>query len=210
MPAATYLYERQTEYWTSRQIEDFFFDRGMEVITLPIPQTAEYFLPADFVFSATSFVKIFGLQYKALYHNAEDHWRITEDQHLQLRLYSWIYYCLSEMKEAIEHRSALHWCRFADWDFAFQPKLYFNGSSRFKHYRKWAAFYEDLRRCRKGARITSRQQLKDLLMAGQDDPQLVRLTDVVTSIFVVDFEKKKTVHYSSLLKNIENREQEIG
>lgn len=47
-------------------------------------------------------------------------------------------------------------------------------------------------------------------MAGQDDPQLVRLTDVVTSIFVVDFENKKTVHYSSLLKNIENREQEIG
>ena len=61
MTASTYLYERQSEYWTSRQIEEFFFDRGFSVTTLPIPQGVEKLLPADFVFSASSFVKIFGL-----------------------------------------------------------------------------------------------------------------------------------------------------
>lgn len=30
--AKPYLYERQSEYWTSRQIEEFFLDAGFELI----------------------------------------------------------------------------------------------------------------------------------------------------------------------------------
>ena len=39
--AKPYLYERQSEYWTSRQIEEFFLDAGFELIALPILQYHE-------------------------------------------------------------------------------------------------------------------------------------------------------------------------
>lgn len=205
MSASTYLYERQSEYWTSRQIEEFFFGRGFSVTTMPIPQTVEKLLPADFVFSADSFIKIFGLQFKALYRNKEDYWAVTEEQHTKLQKYRWIYYCLSEMKNASEHHSALHWCRFVDANFPYRKKLYMSGSNTRKIYRRWAAFYDNLASCRRGERVNSANHLKDLFMAGQDDPHLERLAVTAADIFLVDFTSKNTLHYSPLMRRFERQ-----
>lgn len=205
MTASTYLYERQSEYWTSRQIEEFFFDRGFSVTTLPIPQGVEKLLPADFVFSANSFIKIFGLQFKALYRNEEDYWAITKHQHDRLQKYRWIYYGLSEMKNAVEYRSALHWCRFVDANFPYQAKLYMSGANRLKSYRKWAAFYESLAGCSRGERVNSALHLQDLFMAGQDDPRLERLARAAADVFLIDFNNRMTVHYSPLMRSFEGQ-----
>ncbi|MDQ3816214.1 MAG: hypothetical protein M3362_00820 [Acidobacteriota bacterium] len=205
MSGKTYLYERQSEYWTSRQIEDFFLDKGFGVSTLPVPQNVERFLPADFIFSFNPSVKLFGLQFKALYQNGEDHWPLYERQHLQLQKYRWIYYCLSEMKDASDHRAALHWCRFVDAGFPYQEKLYLGGANRVRSYRKWAAFYTSLVSCHRGELIQSKEHLKELLMAGQDDPYLEGLSTVAADIFLVDFERKQTIHYSPLLRRFDTQ-----
>lgn len=202
--STTYLYERQTEYWTSRQIEDFFLDRGFEIVTLPIPPNVEKLIPADFIFSASSFIKIFGLQYKALYRNGEDHWHLNRTQHDQLQKFPWIYYCLSEMKDASFYRSALHYCRFVDADIAFQSLLYYSGPQRMRDYYKWAAFYNSLVECKRGELVNDENHLRSLLQAGQDDPQLIRLTETATSVFLFDIEKKQMRHFSSLLNPVLN------
>ena|SRR6266446_7459295 len=96
-----YGYERQTEYWTSRGIEDYFLDAGYEVIAFPLTQLAENAVPVDFVFFEKSTSKLFGLQYKALYRNATDYWPIDDQQHLNLQAFAgWAYYCFSELRSA--------------------------------------------------------------------------------------------------------------
>ena len=92
----TYLKERQIEYWTSRQIEDFLLNEGFDVFVNPIPQNLEKLLPADFVFQSTK-LKLFVFQYKALYHNSVDHWKLSSQQHKTLQTFDWIYYGFSEI-----------------------------------------------------------------------------------------------------------------
>lgn len=97
--AKTYVPERQSEYWTSRQIEDYFENSGADVHTIPIPQQIEKMLPADFVFLPEHKVKLFGFQYKALYGDKYgDYWKLESNQHNTLQSFSWIYYGLSELK----------------------------------------------------------------------------------------------------------------
>jgi hypothetical protein len=62
MPEAPYIYERQVEYWTSREIEGFFLDSGFEVLVLPITQLTERGVPSDFLFLDGRTNKLFGLQ----------------------------------------------------------------------------------------------------------------------------------------------------
>lgn len=73
MSVEPYVYERQTEYWISRQIEDFLLDAGYDVITIPITQLSEAHVPVDFIFFDKGRTKIFGFQYKTLYRNGKDH-----------------------------------------------------------------------------------------------------------------------------------------
>lgn len=70
----SYVYERQTEYWTSRGIEDYFLDAGFELVTFPLSQVTEHEVPFDFIFFEKATCKIFGFQYKALYQDARDYW----------------------------------------------------------------------------------------------------------------------------------------
>src|SRR5689334_16901835 len=109
MPATPYVYERQVEYWTSRGIEDFYVDSGFEVIVLPITQLTEAHVPADFIFFDQQTTKLFGLQYKALYHNGHDHWNINQQQHTKLRQFDWMYYGLSDLKSGTQQRTALYY-----------------------------------------------------------------------------------------------------
>jgi len=120
MAGSPYIHERQSEYWTSRAIEDYFLDLGFEVLTLPIPQNIEKMIPADFIFFDKQRTKLFGLQYKALYKERRDYWPINKEQHQQITHYKWIYYCLSELKSSAEHRTALHQVRIVDTGFEFQ------------------------------------------------------------------------------------------
>ncbi|MEH2078749.1 MAG: hypothetical protein V7K89_01665 [Nostoc sp.] len=45
MPNATYIAERQVEYWTSRQIKEFLLNAGHEIRVYPIDQRVERYLP---------------------------------------------------------------------------------------------------------------------------------------------------------------------
>jgi|AVFP01.1.fsa_nt_gi hypothetical protein len=72
-----YLYERQAEYWTSREIEDYFLDAGYEIVTFPLSQRTEKVVPFDFIFFEQATTKLFGLQYKALYSNDFDYWPLN-------------------------------------------------------------------------------------------------------------------------------------
>src|SRR5437870_12073445 len=111
MPAGPYIYERQVEYWTSREIEGFFLDSGFEVLILPITQLTEHGVTSDFLFFDGRTNKVFGLQYKALYHNGEDFWNVDQRQHATLGAFEWIYYGLSDLTSAKQHRNALHYLR---------------------------------------------------------------------------------------------------
>ncbi len=90
--AKPYLYQRQVEYWASRQIEEFFLDSGFQVLVFPLTQLTERDFPAGFLFLDSDSGIIFGLQFKALYKNGEDHWNLDEIQHEKLRGYDWVYY----------------------------------------------------------------------------------------------------------------------
>ena len=182
MPASPYIYERQGEYWTSKLIEDYLVDFGFEIIVLPIPTHIENLLPADFIFFDKRLTKLFGLQYKALYHNDREHWNLDEYQHRTLALYPWIYYCLLELREVKELRVALHLARVAKPSFPYKSKLYPSGRDRFSDYSRWATFYRQLEGCRNGVLVTSEEHLEELLTAGTDDPGLTRISREATDL----------------------------
>jgi hypothetical protein len=161
--ATPYVYERQSEYWTSRQIEEFFLDNGYEVITLPIPQTHEFNLPADFIYFDKGNSKIFGFQYKALYRNGRDHWPLDAAQHRELSRYSWLYYCFSELKDYRNARAALHFARIVNTGIEYQESIYPYGQGRIEFYSRWGAFYQGLVQCRKGVKVTSKDELLEIL-----------------------------------------------
>ena len=124
---STYVPERQSEYWTSRQIEDALHDAGYGVDVYPVSLDLERRLPADFIYSTD--IKLFGLQYKALYGNGNDKWLIDRRQYDDLRPYPWIYYCLSEMKDQSHRRRALHLARFCERGNVRTPSHPFRGPS---------------------------------------------------------------------------------
>ena len=73
LPDGPFLYERHVEYWTTREIEGFLLDSGFEAIVLPITQLTERDVPANFFFLDNQTNKLYGIQYKALYHNGDDY-----------------------------------------------------------------------------------------------------------------------------------------
>jgi len=197
--ASPYVYERQSEYWTSRQIEEFFLDAGFEVITFPLSQMNEKNIPADFVFFDKRRTKLFGFQYKALYSNDRDHWNISEDQHETLARFPWIYYCLSEIKQARDHRSALHLCRIVKANFNFREQVFQTGDGRLNIFNRWAGFYQSVERCTDGLLIESREHLLHVLGVGASRPLHWELTRNMVDVFLADFETRRTIHLSPQL-----------
>src|SRR5437867_5822587 len=111
MAATPYVYERQVEYWTSREMEGFFLDSGFELIVLPITQLTERSVPSDFLYLEKQTNKLFGLQFKALYHNGNDVWNLEPHQHAALSSFDWMYYGFSDLRSPRQHRNALHYLR---------------------------------------------------------------------------------------------------
>jgi hypothetical protein len=185
-----YLHERQTEYWTSRAVEDYFLDAGFEVLTFPLTQLTERHLPADFLFFDKKTSKLFGFQYKPLYKNEPDFWPINERQRADLQGVDWIYYSLSEIRSGKDHRLALHKQIITSPTEIPEGKELHVGT-KFIYYR-WGGFVEALERCRTGRLIRSEQDLRAAFAPILDKPEASAAIDV----FLAGFEQRRMVHLS--------------
>jgi len=199
MPGTPYVYERQTEYWTSRQIEDFLLDEGFEVITYPLTQRSEAVVPADFLVFDRGRTKLIGFQYKALYRNGDDHWELDSQQHAELRHYPWIYYATSELRQPAEFRNALYRTRFFSTSFAFEAQLPLHGD---RPYYRWGAFFDAFRQCKVGRVIASRMDLSKVLLPTQQAVARAtrELSETLPDLFLADLEQRRVVHYSPLVR----------
>lgn len=190
----TYLYERQTEYWTSRGIEDYYSDAGYEILTFPISMVTENKVPFDFIFYEAKSCKLFGIQYKALYHNKHDYWPLNSEQHDKLQRYKdWAYYGLSEMKSSRDHKTAIHRALFVPVAIDFEPRIY-TGKLDSLYYR-WGGFINGLERCTNGRKVLNRQQLEDALMPIKDECYNKQTTKDMVDIFVANFETRRLLHF---------------
>lgn len=200
-----YLYERQSEYWTSRQIEEFFLDQGFELVAFPVTALHEKRLPADFLFFDRHLTKLFGFQYKALYHNGRESWPIDEAQHKELRQFPWVYYCLSELRSARDGRSALHSARIVPTTFTYASSLFPDGEGRLERYSRWGAFFQSLRQCRVGVKVGSRDQLMRLICPVGEEDGPWKLANLAADAFLADFDARRVVHFSPLLKDMQHQ-----
>jgi hypothetical protein len=194
MSEATYLPERQTEYWTSREIEEFLLDAGYSVIAIPLSQAIEHHIPSDFLYLDQQRLKIFGLQYKALYHNSHDHWKLDEQQHHDLQRFPWMYYCTSELRDMRDARSALHFARFYNPTFAYRDRLLAKHPPVTPGYRRWGAFFQAFRECRVGHKVADRQEFKNLIGQAQELRRVKSFIEQVSDLFFVNLDARTVVH----------------
>ncbi len=193
-----YLLERQTEYWTSRAVEDYFMDAGCEVLTFPLSQLSERHLPADYLFYSAKFAKIFGLQYKRLYGNGEDYWEIGQRQLDDLQvLGDWVFYSLSELRKGREHRLALHKQVIVAPDRMPRTRRLDTRALRDVRYFRWGGFVRMLEDCRAGRRVDDDAGLRAALepLCGRRDDEIEAIIDV----FAVGFEQRRVLHLSPFL-----------
>lgn len=190
----TYLPERQTEYWTSREIEESFIDVGYQIFTIPLPQALEHHVPSDFLYVDKTTLKIFGLQYKALYHNANDHWNLNEDQHNTLQRFPWMYYCMSELRDLREVRFALYYARFYDSTFAFRSPLPQSHAAFNPAFRRWGSFFQGFQQCRVGHKITSREDLDSVIRQCREIQQVRAFVEQLIDVFFVNVDTRTALH----------------
>lgn len=203
--AKTYVPERQSEYWTSRQIEDFFENCGIDVHTIPIPQKIEKKLPADFVFVPEQKIKLFGLQYKALYRDsADDYWKLDNDQHTTIQTLTWIYYGFSELKSRKNKRNSLHLLKiYVPIHFSFPSSGKFKQASPpVKTYYRWGGFFKMLEDCKCGLKINSLDDLKNALSDTYHDIA----SDI--SLFIHNFDTDVTISVNRLLRQDEQNQDD--
>jgi hypothetical protein len=154
LAASPYIPEEQTADWISLGVRDFFRNAGYRVITYKLTQHLEKDLPADRTFLDPATWKIFGFQYKTLYHNGEDRWPLDEVQHETLVDFPWIYYCLSELTDPREEQTALHQARIHRVSFNYRPAI-LQKERRSPRYYSWGEFYLGLKRCTFGQKLWS-------------------------------------------------------
>jgi hypothetical protein len=191
--AHPYVYERQTEYWTSRAIEDYFLDSGFQIVAFPLTQLTEGEIPFDFVFMEQKTSKLFGVQYKALYHNARDHWNLNEQQHVSLQAYrDWAYYGFSELTSPEQFRVALHHTLFVPVSINFNSTVEVGRLTA--GYYRWSGFAEGLERCHTGLRVRNKSDLVAAVQRGNRRliPEVDRL---LLDVFVVNLEARRLLHF---------------
>jgi len=211
MPEAPYLAERQTEYWTSREIENALLDEGWEVLVFPLTQQTEHQVPVDFLFLDQTRVKVFGVQYKALYHNSSDHWRLDRAQHARLRKNPWMFYFLSEMKVATQHRQALHYTRISRPGFRYRQKVFREPKKGIRKvpYFRWAAFLTAFRKCKLGKKLASKTDFEALLRRGTNrrlyDCDIQRMVEV----YGMNLEMKRVLKVTNISAEAFELEQSV-
>lgn len=189
------MYERQSEYWTSRQIEESLTGLGFQVLTYPLAQFHENKIPADFLFrvdptGSAGEVKLFGLQYKALYRNGGDHWPVDATQHGTMLRFPWLAYCLSELRQPAESGIALHLARFIDAS-AIQPTRVDLATCPL--YRRWGPFIMSVLASQRGQVVGDRAELAAKLRLQNEDVS-VALADLVADVIAVNREIGHVVH----------------
>lgn len=194
------MHTRQTEYWTSRQIEEFFFDAEFEVVTFPLAHYGERVIPSDYLSYDRRLTKLFGLHYQTLNRNGKYYWDIEPEHQAALRRFPWLYYCFSRLKGPLQYRSALHLMQIMSTDNEFPRRLYPDGESRVSAYWRWGAFYQGLANCTRGVLVTSPEHLHHLLLAQDAATMRQELLCLCADIFLVDFASKHVVHLSPWLK----------
>ena len=193
MASTPYVHERQLEHWTSQAIVRFFTDAGYKCTVFPIPQHAEFSIPVDHIFQPTSTLKLFGLQYKALYSGKNDHWRLESFQHERLQQFSWFYYGLSDLVDIRDYQNALHALRIKETGFPFVGKL---NQSNTIPYRRWWSFYRELERCGVGAKVSGVAEFVELFLPALTDLVGVRQVEQAVDIFVIDPDDRQLLHMS--------------
>jgi len=191
--ARTYVPERQSEYWTSRGIEQTLLAEGFSVQTIPLSQNVERELPTDFLFAVSDGsgpVKLFGLQYKALYQNGKDHWPVSGRQHEDILKIPWISYCLSEMRSLDEEGAAIHHCVFVTPTDVSPPRV----DARPQVYARWAGFLANLRLCRVGVVVENEEQVRTALTGPDRQSMPQQLLDLGIDTFILDFASKNALH----------------
>ncbi len=169
------------------------WNRGLQVVSYPLDPRTEKHVPADFIFIDRARSKIFGFQYKALYHNRKEHWRLSLSQHRTLSRYRWIFYGLSELRRPSDYKLGLHMLRIVRVGDIPPPSS--QSSARYRvsvtsirHYRKWGSFFERFRACKLGRKIRSLEDLHRFL------PR--ELAEALGDLFIVDFEARKALRLS--------------
>lgn len=213
----TYVVERKIEYWISQQIEEVFVSLGHDVDVFPQSMIEEKARSADFIFASDTLLKVFGLQYKTLYHDqfSNDYWRIYGQQHINLKKFDWMYYGLSELKDVSERNIALHLCRFRNPSYF---NLKFNSSpkkeyktvekSSLTNYRRWGGFYKGLLNCKIGKRITSEKMYHKFLDVLNSAEPTAILTGNNADLFLVDFTARRTIKFSAQIAGSSPFEQD--
>lgn len=200
MAASPYIAEEQTADWTSQGVRDFFRDAGFRVTTYKLTQHLERDLPADRTFLDPGTWKVFGFQYKTLYHNGEDRWPIEEEQHGTLAQFPWIYYCCSEMTNPTEERTALHQARIYKASFRYRPAVLQKDRRTPRHY-SWGEFYLGIKRCAFGARLWSEREFAELVAKLDGESRRQRARQMY-EVFLVELERHLLVAPESLPSTI--------
>ena len=158
-----HIHERQLEQWANLAISMYLSQRGYLTAFFPPSQRLEHHLPADAIFGVDGedYVKLIGLQYKALYTNGSDHWLFDSHQHVNLRRYSWIHYALSDLDDPNGVPNILHHLRFTQADAVSVPRTEKSG---LRGYVRWATFMEQLLSCRRGIRVRGPEDFPPVVM----------------------------------------------
>lgn len=187
--------EQHLQEWTSAEIVRYLRARGYAVRHWHVTQDLEKRIPTDWVFVDRSRLKVFGLQYKALYSNGEDYWHLDRDQHNTLQQYPWVYYCASEMTGPRDEGKALAAARIYAADIPYRRRLTRRG--RQVRYLRWAAFFRRFEACLVGRRVRSRSELLALLGDITGTGPLREARQMI-EYFFTDLDRKRAVRVRSI------------
>jgi hypothetical protein len=187
-----YVAEQHVQEWTSAAIVRYLKQRGYAVRDWHLTQDLEKQVPTDWIFVDTTRMKVFGLQYKALYFNGSDHWLLDRVQHENLQGFPWIYYAASEIRAPSDRRRALRLLRIYSPDIHHRPRLVHR--SRLVRYLRWATFFRAFVASIVGYRITSRSEFVTLLGVIADTGPL-REARQMTEYFFINLDRKRALRF---------------
>lgn len=208
--SSVYVEERQSEFWTSRQIDEFLLNAGHKVRICPLGQHMEKHLPADHLFSIDYPVKLFGIQYKALYHNGTDGWILPYAQYKTMGNFPWIYYGLSTLKDLSAPRNSLFFLRLMQHDDVdstrdgikeYANHYYVELKPRAFYYTLWGEFYRRLVACEVGMQADTQEQLTGSIRSLLEAlPISDREQNTILDVFAINLGNMNTVKLSSTLR----------
>jgi len=164
----------------------------------------EKLVPADFVFAGDVRLKLFAIQYKALYGGNPDFWPVDATQHRNAQLYPWVYYGLSELSTVTEARGALHALRIARPRDVKPPRCTKTDLQSTGHalYSRWWAFYQMLITCHAGTLVTDEASFLNAFAPILEYLDQIIEVGEMLDIFLLDLERQSAVRMSTWLRTL--------